>query len=282
MNCKKIVDELPVIQAIFGSRGEAIEYCKRFQKIGEVWTLYHVAQFLYFLNRFQDVYSTLDDYVRSLVDINRLIMMASIVELLNSAKDFVTFDKWVKQKGKNCELGKKGCKIWHEYNKDHGSAEKFRTFFKDYLTKEEKIRLMKSVQFYQKKRRDFLPLFCFKGPECNVQYSYCTFDSGKEGCPAYVSKRRMDKGIKECANFLYALRSRFVHEAKLFFLPRPLPKGVGGSSWLFDYLEYKFATGACFKGTIMMELFSAQFTELVQKNLKALMINYVEKKSLKS
>lgn len=280
IDCKKLVDALPVLQTIFGSKEESIEYCKRFQKIGEFWTLYHVAQFSYFIEKIKDVYTKVDEYSRILMDIDRLIMMASIVELLNSKEDFVRFDEWVEQEGKDEELRSKGVNIWHEYNRIHGSAEKFRTFFKDYLTKDEKIKLMKSVQFYRKEEKEFFPLFCFKGAECNVKYSYCTFDSNKGKCAGYTSDRRINRGIKECANFLYTMRSRFVHEAKVFFLPKPLPEGVAGSSWFVDYLEYKFTTRRHFhKGLVTLEIFSNQFTKLVQKYLKSLLDKYIETRS---
>jgi len=280
MDCNKLVDDLPVIQKIFSSKEEAINYCKRFQKIGRFWTLYDIAQFLYFSDKMKDAYTKIDEPARILFDVNRLIMMTSIIEFLNSKEDFVTFNDWIKKEGKHDELRRRGIDIWHEYNRIHGAAEKFRTFFNEYLTKEEKIKLMKSVQFYQRQRKEFFPLFCFKGAECNVQYSYCTFDARKEKCPAYVSEKRISKGIKEFANFLYTLRSKFVHEAKLFVLPKPLPQGVGGSSWLVDYFEYKFITRDYFyKGTIMLELFGIQFTELVQKYLKTIMNNYVETRS---
>ena len=277
---KRLVEGLPVIQTIFSSKEEPIEYCRRFQEIGKFWTLYNVAQFSYFLEKMKDSYTKVDEYSRILIDIDRLIMMASIVELLNSKEDFVRFDEWIEQEGKDEELRSKGVNIWHEYNRIHGSAEKFRTFFKEFLTKEEKTKLMKSVQFYLKEENEFFPLFCFKGAECNVNHSYCTFDSNKERCPAYISTKRINRGIKECTDFLYTMRSKFVHEAKLFLLPKPLPKGVGGSSWLFDYFEYKFTTRKRFyKGTIRLGLFSKLFTELVQKYLKALMDKYIEARS---
>lgn len=278
LNCKRIIDDLPVIQSIFSSKEEAIEYCKKFQKIGEFWTLYHVAQFCYFFERMKDAYKYIGEYSRILMDVDRLIMMASIVELLNSKEDFVRFDKWVKQEGKNDELRRRGVNVWHEYNRIHGSAEKFRAFFSKYLTKDEKIKLMKSVQFLGGEGKEFFPLFCFKGAECHVNHSYCTFDRNKEKCPVYVSEKRMSESIRECANFLYEMRSKFVHEAKLFLFPKPLPEGVGGSSSLFDYIEYRFTRKDYFhKGLIKLELFSNQFTELVKKYLKKLMQRYTEK-----
>jgi len=228
----------------------------------------------------KDAYKTVDEYSRILMDINRLIMMASIVELLNSKEDFMRFDEWVEREGKDNKLRRKGVNLWHEYNRKHGAAEKFRTFFKEYLTKDEKIKLMKSVQFYRKEKKEFFPLFCFKGTECNVNHSYCAFDANKRKCPAYTSDRRINRGIRECANFLYTMRSRFVHEAKLFFLPKPLPEGVGGSSSFVDYLQYKFITKDYFhKGTIMLNLFSHQFADLVQKYLMATLDKYIEVRS---
>ena len=277
MDCRKIIDDLPVIQTIFSSKEEALEYCKKFQKVGQIWTVYHIAQFSYFLDRVEDVYTGIDEYSRILMDVNRLIMIASIVELLNSREDFVRFDKWVVQEGKDDELRRRGVSVWHDYNRIHGSAEKFRTFFEEYLTKEEKIKLMKSVQFWRKEEKEFFPLFCFKGVECHVGHTYCTFDTNKEKCPAYVSERRMRRGIIECANFLYTLRSRFVHGAELFLFPKPLPEGVGGSSWLVDYTEYRFITRDYFhKDSIILELFSHQFPKLVRKYLKELMQTYIE------
>jgi len=274
---ERLVEGLPLVQTIFSSKEETIEYCRRFHRIGKFWTLYSVAQFSYLLEKMKDSYIEVDEYSKILVDIDRLIMMASIVELLNSKEDFVRFDEWIEQEGKNGELRSKGVKIWHEYNRIHGSAEKFRTFFKEYLTKDEKIKLMKSVQFYLGREKEFFPLFCHKGAECNVNHSYCTFDSNKERCPAYVSTKWMDSGVRECTNFLYTMRSKFVHEAKLFLLPKPLPEGSFGSSWLFDFFEYKFITREYFyRGTLKFGLFSILFTELVQKYLKALMEKYIE------
>jgi len=276
-DCSKIIRDLPVIQTLFTSEQEAIEYCGRFKKTGKIWTLYDVARFSYFLHKMDGVYKKADEHLRILMDINRLIMLASIVECLNSKEDFVRFDEWVKQKSKNNEFRKQGINVWHDYNRIHGSAVKFRTFFQDYLTKDEKIRLIKSVQFYQKEKREFLPLFCFKGVKCNLNHSYCNFDTNKTKCPVYASERQVRRGVKECANFLYTLRSRFVHEAKLFSFPKPLPEGVGGSSWLVDYTEYKFTTrNYLHQGPIMLGLFSNQLTELVKQYLKRMMQKYVE------
>lgn len=265
------------MQNIFDSRQEAIEYCNRFQNIGKLWTLYHVTQFSFFLNKIKDTYGKTDVYSRMLMDINRLIMVASIVELLNSNKDFVRFDEWIKQEGKNKEIQERGVDLWHEYNKIHGSAEKFRAFFIKYLTREEKIELMKSVQFWRRDDKEFFPLFCFKGVECQVNHSFCAYDGDKMKCPTYVSERRIQRGIRECANFLYTLRSKFVHEAKLFFLPKPLPQGVGGSSWLVDYIEYDFTTKDCsYKGNVMLDLFSSQLVKLGRKYLTQLIQAYLK------
>jgi hypothetical protein len=276
-DCESLVGELPVIQSIFSSGQEAIQYCKEFQNIGKVWTLYHVAQFSFFLGKIKEVYGKLDFYSQALMDINRLVMIASMIELLNSKEDFKRFDKWIKQEGKD-KLDAKGVvAIWHSYNKIHGSAHKFRRFFDKYLTKDEKIRLIKSVQFWKPEEKSFFPLFCFKGDACNVQHSHCTYDTQKEECPAQKSDRVTHLGIEECANFLYALRSEFVHEAKLFFLPKPLPEGVGGSSWVVDYLEYDFSTKDYpHRGSVMLELFSNQLVILVEKYLKKLMKDYLE------
>jgi hypothetical protein len=100
---ERLVEGLPVIQTIFSSKEETIEYCRRFQEIGEFWTLYHVAQFCYFLEKMKESYGMVDEYPRRLIDINRLVMMASIVELLNSKEDFARFDEWIKQEEKNSE-----------------------------------------------------------------------------------------------------------------------------------------------------------------------------------
>lgn len=265
------------MQDIFDSKQEANEYCRRFQNIGKLWTLYHIAQFSCFLDKIKDTYMKIDDYSRMLMDINRLIMVASMVELLNSRKDFVRFDTWIKKEGKNKEFQTRGVDVWHEYNKIHGCAEKFRTFFTKYLTKEEKIELMRSVQFWKGAEKEFFPLFCFKGVECQVNHSFCTFDVDKTKCPAYASKRRMQRGIRECADFLYTLRSKFVHEAQLFFLPKPLPQGVGGSSFLVDYVEYDFQTKKySHKGSVMLHLFSNQFVKLGKKYLTQLIQAYLK------
>jgi len=281
---ERLVEGLPVIQTIFSSKEETIEYCRRFQEIGEFWTLYHVAQFCYFLEKMKESYDMVDEYTRRLIDINRLIMMASIVELLNSKEDFARFDEWIKQEEKDEELRSKGVGIWHEYNRFHGSAEKFRAFFKEHLSKDEKIKLMKSVQFYLGEEKKFFPLFCYKDAECNVGLSYCTFDTDKERCPAYTSTKRINRGVREFADFLYTMRSKFVHEARLFLLPTPLPKGTAGSSWLFDFFEYEFksARKLSYKGMLRFGLLSGLFTELVQKYLKALMDKYIEAKSERS
>jgi len=262
---------------LFSSKEEAIKYVRKFLKIDRFWDLYFVAQSVYLLEKVKESYTKVDEYSRRLIDIDRLIMMASIVELLNSKEDFLKFNEWIKQERKDEELRNRGVAVWHEYNRIHGSREKFRTFFEESLTKDQKIKLLKSVQFYQKEKKDFFPLFCFKGAECNVDHSYCTFDSDKRSCPAYMSTQRVNRGIREFADFLYTMRSKFVHEAKLFLLPQPLAEGVGGSSFLFDLYEYKFTQRKrSYKGVIKLGLLSIQFTELVQKYLKMLLDRYIE------
>ena len=83
--------------------------------------------------------------------------------------------------------------------------------------------------------------------------------------------------MKECANFLYHLRSKFVHEAKLLLLPDPLPNGVGGSSWLIDYIKYDFLTKEYkHEGNVSLEIFSNNLVKLGKKYLKKLIQTYLK------
>jgi hypothetical protein len=277
-DCEELVDKLPIIIDLFDSKKEAIEFAKKCRSLDDFWTLYHVAQFSVFLEKIEETYQTMHEHNRMLIDIDRVLMVASIIELLNSSEEFVRFDKWCKLKPNIGELEKRGISLWHDYNKIHGSAQKFRNFFTNYLNEDEKIGLMRSVQFLKKEDREFFPLFCYKGVQCNVKHSYCTFDNDKLQCPAYTSSKTLNKGMKECANFLYTLRSRFIHEAKLFLLPKPLPNGVGGSSHLIDYLkEYEFITKRIkFEGIVKFELFSDQLVNILKKYLKQLIQAYLK------
>jgi len=275
IKCEDFVKE-QVFRSLFDSEEETIEYCQRFQNIDELWTPFHIAQFSSLLDTIKETYAEVNDHLRVLLDANRVIMMASVIELLNSREKHLPFNKWVAQQGKNQEVPIRVIKLWDDYIKIHGSAEKFRTFFVKYLTKDEKFELMKSVQFWKREQKTFLPLFCFKGKECNVSHGYCEFDINKEKCPSYASEKKMQRGIRECANFLYSLRNRFVHEARLINFPEPLPGGVGGSSWLYDYVEYRFLSGRYFQGTIKMDLFSERLVKLGRKYLKQLMQDYLE------
>jgi hypothetical protein len=275
IKCQSLVKE-HIFRNLFGSEQEAIECCEEFQNIDDLWTFFNIAQFCYFLDKIDESYNKANDYLRVLLDTDRLIMIASVIELLNSRETYKTFEKWIKQQKKKEEHSTDVIRLFKEYHKIHGAAEKFRNFFDKFLTKDEKVHLMKSIQFWRKEERSFLPLFCFKVGECNFRHSYCEFDGDKARCPIYASELRMRRGIEECANFLYALRSRFVHEAKLANFPRPLPKGVAGSSSLIDYVDYAFLNGRHFRGTIKIDLFSSELVKIGRKYLTQMMSEYVK------
>ncbi len=139
----------------------------------------------------------------------KTIMFISLIERLNSDKDFITFPEWI---GKN-ELNKASIKeikkIYNDYEKEYGCSSKFRAFFQEYLTKEEKIQFIQSIKYYPKLNNgsdshNLFP-FCFKENSCRLSnLQSCPLVSyEKEDCLICKDEDKLRKTLNELADFLY-------------------------------------------------------------------------------
>jgi len=110
---EKTVDtNFPFFVNIFCSKDEMTEYWNKFSEIGDELTIFTISQFYVFLKQIEErKYDSL-----------RLIMLASIIEKLNSKEDYLTFPEWISKENKKEELKKRGVSLWDEYNKIYGKT----------------------------------------------------------------------------------------------------------------------------------------------------------------
>ena len=245
---------------IFCSKEEMTEYWNRFSEIGEDLTIFTISQFYVFLKQIEErKYDSL-----------RLIMLTSIIEKLNSKEDHLTFPEWISKENKKEELKKRGLSLWDEYNKIHGSSGKFRRFFKNYLSKDENIDLIRSVLSKAKLKVSptselLVPRFCYED-KCNVRFLSCNFDRNKDNCPLVSSPSKLRRAIKNFSDFLYSLRNSFVHQANIVLLSEVDYNGT--PVLLLEYIPAK-------KTNLVIRLAPEQLETLLEKNFKKLLDDYI-------
>lgn len=162
-----------------------LESCKEFiAKLKEDLKekLWELSLFYYFSLKNPNVKDNLNDSFK-------LIIMTSIIEALMSVHKFMEFDQWMlkecsekkKNEVKNKSFEKQLKILWKDYKNEYGAHKKFKTFFYYYLPKEEQDIL---IQGFEKLDED-----------------------------------RPPTTIKDVAEWLYTMRSNFVHNAEQVLLP---------------------------------------------------------------
>ena len=279
-NSTEIVDDFStVFHTIFKDRGELIKYRMKFMDINSIEIFNGILRLIRLHYKFNKIDVDKNDDLRVLLDMNKLLFMTTIVEVLLSKEKHISFDKWL-----NKVLSKENTKcqkLWQDYIEIHGASKKFRTFFLEFLNKDEQIKLMKNIQLFQKDEKgeiEVIPLCSYNSEDCNLSQFKCNYDINQMNCPAYDNNKYMKKPLKECADFLYYIRSKFVHEAQLYLFPEPLQKGFGGTSSSFNYIDYRFRNRGQYNGLIKMDLFPSIFIHLVKIKLKKLMDTFIETK----
>ena len=274
---------------IFNSELEMYDYFLRFKKIHEDPE-----------DAYYELFS-LSDYYRAMKivkpDFLKLIMLISLIEKLNSKSAFQTFPEWLKKteiEYEKCNK-KKIRKIYATYEEEFGCSSKFRKFFQKYLTKKEKIELLESIRFYIKldtdsKSSKLVPMFCFKENVCRLApyYSCPRQNYDRKDCPICENEKTLKKSLDEFAEFLYALRSNFVHNAIIFDLASPKSvthhNGVTMDMGLATYIQYRFRKikRPEYKGTIFLELTANHLENILNRNFKKLLNNYITNRIGKS
>jgi len=217
----------------------------------------------------------------------KTIMFISLIERLNSDKDFITFPEWISNKELNKASIKEINKFYNDYKKEHGCSSKFRAFFQVYLTKEEKIQFIKSIKYYPKlsdgsDSHNLFP-FCFEENNCRPSYlqSCPLVNYEKEDCLICKDEDKLKKTLNELAEFLYYYRSKFVHEARMFGLSEPKLGNLDGASMSFsplDYVNYKFSKlkKPKYEGLIIVDLNAKMLENVLERNFKKLLANFIK------
>lgn len=265
---------------IFDSENEMYDYFLKFNKI------YKSPD-----DAFYELFS-ISDYYRSLKivkpDFLKLIMMISLIEKLNSKNDFQTFPDWIKKNRKKKQPFTENSitKIYSKYEKEHGCSSKFRNFFQEYLTKKEKIELIKSISYYYtseiNSESNLVPMFCYEEKKCKTApyYSCPIHTDDSNSCKICNDEKSLKKSINEFAEFLYTLRSNFVHNAIIFDLASPQsitrPNGITMDAALVTYIQYKFRKikKPEYKGMILLQLTADHLENILDHNFKNLLMNY--------
>jgi hypothetical protein len=237
---------------------------------------------------------TLSEYYRAMkiveTDVLKIIMMTSLIERLNSERDFLTFPEWLTTKEQENDAGtnKKIKQIFNKYAKEHGCSGKFRRFFQNFITKKEKVELIKSVRFFPKLKSglnspNLFPLFCFEESRCNPPplQSCPLVNYDQQDCLICSDAQELKKVLDEFAEFLYTLRSKFVHDARMFALASPNTvthdNGATLSMSLWTYIDYNFRKlkREKYEGLIMLDLTTRHLEGILKCNFKKMLDNFV-------
>ena len=261
---------------IYGSEKEMLQYCIKFQQI------YKTPR------RAFEEFLTLSEFCRAMklmkIDFIKVIMITSIIEKLSSKEDYIEFLEWVSKKEKEGTLTCRDIKkVWNEYNKDFGCSWKFRSFFRDYLTKREQLELLISVSYYVRiddnRSPSLVPLFCYDKKVCKPKKLVCAFGFIDENCPAFKDEKILKDGIKEFADFLYNLRNRFVHDAHMFGLSE---EAFGNTALLVTYVPYKFRyiKRPLYNGNVVLRLSGKKLEEILDRNFNKLLSKHIAMRKL--
>ena len=257
---------------VYSSEKEMLEYCLKFQQIHKT------------PKRAFDEFFSLSEFYRAMklmkIDFIKLIMITSMIEKLSSKKDFMEFSEWVSTKRKeNISWNEKIEKAWNDYNEEFGCSHKFRNFFQNpkYLNEIEQLELLKSVFYYIKNAdNSYSPvsLFCYNEEACRFVKTPCLFRLDRI-CPALKDKKIVKDGIKEFANFLYHLRSNFVHDARMFRLSE---EAFGTTAFLWTYVPYNFRhiKRPLYTGRVLLRISVAELEQILNRNFKKLLNEYID------
>jgi len=206
-----------------------------------------------------------------------LVLITSIIELLTTWVDHISFSDWYKENEEKYK-NKKCMRAWNDYIAIHGKRKNFRGFFID-LEREEKFELLQQIK---KKYEDYeeMRYFCYQGEECNYSDFYCNYKAIIRDCPAYNDDKILNDGIKNLANHLYDFRSLFVHEARFPRFASDPPSYKERKKDGF-HITLKTMTGYYMKENnlyvpYISELYVEDFYKLVMKYLMKMMRKYLD------
>jgi hypothetical protein len=290
----------PYLSDIFCNLNEWLEYAFRFQKIyGNLsdasTALCNIAEYYQYINllysripkRRKNVnllgVSTIPNskkedngfperQYKRYEDVIALLMTISLIEKLSSKTQYLTFGEWIKKNNLQCD---KPQKAWDTYNQEYGCSKKFRAFFTSdsFLTKEQKISLVRSITFGANGQT--VPLFCYS-EKCAGRKYHCLYNNAD--CIASRDKTVLKKALKELANFLYVLRSKFVHDACMFTLA-----DTGNDSFVFEYFPYRFQFSKVpkeFDGFLFISLNVILLKQVLDSNFKKLLDYFIDNNSV--
>ena len=232
----------------------------------------------------------------SLVSSLQLILLTSIIELLKSRKEYVSFDSWYNLNKKMIENWK--CvRSWLKYKSEYGARKNVRNFFLG-LSKKEKISIL--TKLTKKYDEEVFAPFCYQSrDDCYYRHKLYTWEEGRmvektfrysfecnaiespEECLALKNKKILDMGIKDFANHLYDLRDYFVHESRLPYFSFPPPSLAESGKVVRTYYGYHLKKKNCGRNIGELDLFVSYLTvkdlfDLVGNNLEKLFKKYLQ------
>jgi hypothetical protein len=234
------------LKSQFSSNDDFIKYINSLKDPKDAELLIKIGGFYLVAKKYQK-----DSYVK-------LIMMISIVEkIANKGKEFQEFYDWVEDQDKQIvELLSKAkiidanrfkeiIRVLKEnYFKEFGSRRNVLAFFKEHLTKEDKIKLIRYIEAERKEtveryseripvplklfggkaatieelkgkgfnvEKHFVP-YCYDWKQCWFEYGQCDPNSG---CLLNDDESLLDNSLKKVVDDLYQMRSDFVHDATI-------------------------------------------------------------------
>jgi len=209
-----------------------------------------------------------------------LVLITSIIELLTTWVEHISFHDWYAQNEEKYK-NRKCMRAWNDYISIHGKRKNFRSFFVD-LERDEKFVLL---QLIKRKYEEYgeMRYFCYQGEQCNYDNFYCNYEIMKRYCPAYDDDKILNGGIKQLANHLYDFRSKFIHEARFPRFASDPPSDMKITSnrnianlktsiWYLFKINNKYEV-------FISELYVKDFFKLVMKYLMKMMRKYLDKVS---
>jgi hypothetical protein len=223
-----IMKNFAFFKDLYQTKKEMLSYCEKFQGTRETLT---ISDFL----AIHEYYKTMKQMNNSTV---KLVMIISLIEKLCSERKYVDFAQWLKERehsseSEYCKSEHKCCrKMWNEYNQEYGSSGKFQKFFENqqYVTRDDQIALVRSVETYIKKSDGSLSLMNLLCHEATCPEEEKEVDSNLgrvrailgcdyQKCPLLEDDKKLKMGIGDFTGLLYEIRNRFVHNAVLTQFP---------------------------------------------------------------
>jgi hypothetical protein len=282
-----IAKNFSYFKEIYNDKEEMFQCFKRFQDIYDDSESENAESDFVALHEFYKAMTRMEDQTV------KLLMIISLIEKLSSEREYLVFPEWLKKTEQSTD--KNYNVLWNEYNEKFGCSGKFRRFFgnEEYVNRDEQINLLRSVSAFRRKGNSyvFTHPFCYeeKCPTVPSESGTCPgrkeekqqqvlYECDYKKCPLPTDDRKLKNGISQFAEYLYEVRSRFVHGAVLPNLPSGKKTLFSHGDNMITMREYRFrkSGGRAKILRVFFNLGPKQLEDILNRNFMKLLDAYIK------